>query len=209
MATNVQMPQMGESITEGTIVRWFKQEGEAVKKDEPLLEISTDKVDAEVPSPASGTLSRILHGPGATVAVETVIGVIAGEGEAEQTPAQPAAVSVPAEAGEPPAELFEIDEEPATGPVVQLEVDATGGIAVAEQEDAEPEDARRRTTPLVRRMAAEKGVDLAAVPGTGIAGRVTKADLEAYLARQAAPAAPARPAPSAAPVPPAGQAPAA
>ncbi|MFI5143535.1 MAG: biotin/lipoyl-containing protein, partial [Thermoanaerobaculales bacterium] len=76
MPVNVVMPQMGESITEGTIVRWFKGHGEKVNKDEPLLEISTDKVDAEVPSPASGTLTKILCGPGQTVAVETVVGVI-------------------------------------------------------------------------------------------------------------------------------------
>src|SRR5512136_2303375 len=98
MPVNVLMPQMGESITEGTIVRWFKKEGEEVAKDEPLLEISTDKVDAEVPAPASGKLAKIVHGPGTTVPVETVIGVIAQAGEVGDVAAasKPEAAAAPA-----------------------------------------------------------------------------------------------------------------
>ena len=102
MPVNVLMPQMGESITEGTVVRWFKNEGDEVAKDEPLLEISTDKVDAEVPAPASGKLGRILHGPGATVAVETVIGVIEIDQAGETATSAPAPKAVPAAALVPP-----------------------------------------------------------------------------------------------------------
>jgi len=192
MPVNVLMPQMGESITEGTIVRWFKAEGEAVAKDEPLLEISTDKVDAEVPAPAGGTLAKIHHGPGATVAVETVIGIIAVAGEAAGTAAvapapatQPAAAPAPAAAqpSAPPAELFELDEEPPRPADL---------VAAADEDTGDAGELRRRSSPLVRRIAADHGVDIAKVPGTGISGRVTKSDIEAYIAgRQAAPAAPA------------------
>ena len=192
MPVNVLMPQMGESITEGTIVRWFKAEGEAVAKDEPLLEISTDKVDAEVPAPAGGTLAKIHHGPGATVAVETVIGIIAVAGEAAGTAAvapapatQPAAAPAPAAAqpSAPPAELFELDEE------LPRPADM---VAAADEDTGDAGELRRRSSPLVRRIAADHGVDIAKVPGTGISGRVTKSDIEAYIAgRQAAPAAPA------------------
>jgi 2-oxoglutarate dehydrogenase E2 component (dihydrolipoamide succinyltransferase) len=189
MSVNVLMPQMGESITEGTIVRWFKAEGEPVKKDEPLLEISTDKVDAEVPAPASGVLAKIHHGPGTTVAVETVIGEIAGEGEqvATAAPAKPAAPAAPAPTPTAPP--------PAPAPPPALSA-------------AEAEAARTRTSPVVRRIAAEHGVDVAAVPGTGSQGRVTKADVLEYLERQkAAPIPPPRAAATAgvqaAPLPPA------
>jgi 2-oxoglutarate dehydrogenase E2 component (dihydrolipoamide succinyltransferase) len=183
MSVNVLMPQMGESITEGTIVRWFKAEGEPVRKDEPLLEISTDKVDAEVPAPASGVLARINHGPGTTVAVETVIGVIAGEGEqvAAAAPAKPAAAPAPAPAAPPaPAPRPAAPAAPApAAPVPPLPLSA-----------AEAEAARTRTSPVVRRIAAEHGVDLAAVAGTGSQGRVTKSDVLDYLERQkSAPAA--------------------
>ena len=142
MPVNVLMPQMGESITEGTVVRWFKNEGDEVAKDEPLLEISTDKVDAEVPAPASGRLGKILHGPGTTV----------------PRPVAPASPATPS-----PAEM------PA----------------------GEAEALRRRSSPLVRRIASEHGVDLAVVAGTGIHGRVTKEDILAHIeSRKAAPAAP-------------------
>ena len=180
MSVNVLMPQMGESITEGTIVRWFKAEGEPVKKDEPLLEISTDKVDAEVPAPASGVLARIHHGPGTTVAVETVIGEIAGEGEqvAAAAPAKPAAAPAPA----PP--------QPAPPTPAPLPAHS----------DADAEAARTRTSPVVRRIAAEHGVDVAEVPGTGSQGRVTKSDILDYLERQKSAPAP-RPAAAPAPAP--------
>lgn len=187
MPTNVVMPQMGESITEGTIVRWFKEEGQEIAKDEPLLEISTDKVDAEVPSPASGRVARILRKPGDTVPVDEVIAVIAAAGEAaEQAPG-----TVQAQAREeapPPAE--------AAAPT-------PAGAAAATRTDEEV--VRQRSSPLARRIAAEHGVDLAEVPGTGIHGRVTKADILAHVEKSgqpaeaaAPPATPAAPAPAAA-----------
>ncbi|MCX7895755.1 MAG: hypothetical protein N2447_07360 [Thermoanaerobaculum sp.] len=111
MPVHVVMPQMGESIAEGTIVKWLKQEGEQVKKDEPLLEISTDKVDAEVPAPANGILAKIHYGPGSTVPVETVIAEIAAEGEAVSgapTPAQATAPPAPAAVPSPALSLIHI-----------------------------------------------------------------------------------------------------
>ncbi|MDD5565116.1 MAG: hypothetical protein PHQ91_15490, partial [Thermoanaerobaculaceae bacterium] len=184
MPVNVLMPQMGESITEGTIVRWFKAQGDEVVKDEPLLEISTDKVDAEVPAPAGGRLATIVHGPGATVAVETVIGVIAQAGEAADAAAAPKATAGPEpaapKAAAPPPAAGPIAPEPAAPPPVPgpaapppvpgpaapppvpgpaAPPPAPGPAApAATEEDA----ARQRSSPLVRRIAAEHGVDLAA-----------------------------------------------
>ena len=183
MPVNVVMPQMGESITEGTIVRWFKNEGEDVAKDEPLLEISTDKVDAEVPAPASGKLAKVLHGPGTTVAVETVIGVIAQAGEADDVAPAPkpeAATQRPAAAASAPVPA------PITAAAVAAPVKATTPV------EEESELLRRRSSPLVRRIAAEHGVDLSAVTGTGLQGRVTKEDILAFVeaGKPAGPAAP-------------------
>jgi len=191
MPVNVLMPQMGESITEGTVVRWFKNEGDEVAKDEPLLEISTDKVDAEVPAPASGKLGRILHGPGATVAVETVIGVIEIDQAGETATSAPAPKAVPAAAlvpppvsAAPPAPVAPPPMAPAPAPAALEPAEPTAG---------EAEALRRRSSPLVRRIAGEHGVDLAAVPGTGIHGRVTKDDILSYVqASKATPPAPAR-----------------
>jgi 2-oxoglutarate dehydrogenase E2 component (dihydrolipoamide succinyltransferase) len=176
MPVNVVMPQMGESITEGTIVRWFKNEGDEVAKDEPLLEISTDKVDAEVPAPAGGKLAKVLHGPGTTVAVETVIGVIAQAGEAAdvvpvpraEVAAAPAPTSPPLKPAAPPA---------APRPAAATPAPATASTPT----EAETDLLRRRSSPLVRRIAAEHGVDLAAVAGTGLHGRVTKEDILAFV----------------------------
>ena len=169
MPVNVLMPQMGESITEGTVVRWFKSEGDDVAKDEPLLEISTDKVDAEVPAPASGKLGKILHGPGTTVAVETVIGVIDQAGDAASTAPAPKAEPVPAPA------------PPAVAPVSAAPAPAPPALGSAERPTGEADALRRRSSPLVRRIATEHGVDIAAVPGTGIHGRVTKDDILSYV----------------------------
>ena len=193
MAVNVVMPQMGESITEGTIVRWFKQEGESVAKDEPLLEISTDKVDAEVPSPASGTVAKILHGPGETVAVETVIAVIGAAGETGAAPApEPARpAAAPAASAAPPAAR---PTPPPPAPVA-----APPAPAPPVEEEGEADALRRRSSPLVRRIASDHGVDLARVPGTGIHGRVTKADILAFVEAQAQAPVPARPLPPTAP----------
>jgi 2-oxoglutarate dehydrogenase E2 component (dihydrolipoamide succinyltransferase) len=169
MPVNVVMPQMGESITEGTIVRWFKNEGEEITKDEPLLEISTDKVDAEVPAPASGKLAKVLHGPGTTVPVETVIGVIAQAGEVGDvaTASKPEAAAAPTP--KPAAAL------PSPKPA------AVGHVHAPTRTEPEAEVLRRRSSPLVRRIAADHGVDLATVSGTGLHGRVTKEDILAVV----------------------------
>ncbi len=186
MPVNVLMPQMGESITEGTVVRWFKNEGDEVTKDEPRLEISTDKVDAEVPAPASGRLGKILHGPGSTVAVETVIGVIEQAGEAAAPPSEPKAEPAPTPAPAPAAA--------AAPPAAPARAVAAAAVPPAprpaEAPSGDAEALRRRSSPLVRRIASEHGVDLGRVPGTGIYGRVTKEDILSYVeGRKAEPAA--------------------
>jgi pyruvate dehydrogenase E2 component (dihydrolipoamide acetyltransferase) len=201
MPVNVHMPQMGESIAEGTIVRWFKAEGQQVVKDEPLLEISTDKVDAEVPAPATGTLAQILHGPGATVAVEAVIGLIAQAGEAIDGAAATAPVA--AQAATAPAAPAMPEGPP---PPAQSEPFAASAAAPTEEAtDDEAAAVRRRSSPLVRAIAREHGVDIAHVRGTGIHGRVTKEDILAFVASDKAeqPPAPVTAPPAARPTVPA------
>ena len=194
MPTDVVMPQMGESIFEGTITKWLKQPGDKVQRDEPLFEISTDKVDAEIPAPASGTLQEIKVAAGATVQVNTVVGVIAGEGDAAGAAApaktQAAVVAAPAQAAQPPS-----GEEPAPKQPV-----APAPTAIAPEPEPESDNGdqgRVRSSPLVRKIAKENNVDLAKVPGTGLGGRITKEDIEAFLAKHAGGA----PAPAAAPTP--------
>jgi 2-oxoglutarate dehydrogenase E2 component (dihydrolipoamide succinyltransferase) len=205
---DVIMPQMGESIAEGTIVKWLKKPGDTVEKDEPLFEISTDKVDAEIPSPADGVLSEIVVAEGNTVEVNSVVAKI---GEAGSAPA-PAAEAPQAEAPAPePAAPAPAPAAPAPAPATQAPAPApapaapaapapaAGGVATLE------ERVQTLSSPLVRKMAAEHGVDITQVAGTGIHGRVTKDDMQAYLdkgagtaaptAATAAPAAPSRPAP--------------
>jgi pyruvate dehydrogenase E2 component (dihydrolipoamide acetyltransferase) len=184
--TDVVMPQMGESIVEGTVTRWLKKKGDRVERDEPLFEISTDKVDTEIPSPAAGVLAEILVEEGQTVPINTVVARIdeTGDGRAavEEKPAgapSPApGVEVPPAAAPPPA-------APSPQPAAEAapEAEVPGPIS-----------------PLVRRMAREHGIDLREVKGTGAGGRITKQDVEAYLAARAAQTAP--PAPEPAPVPP-------
>jgi 2-oxoglutarate dehydrogenase E2 component (dihydrolipoamide succinyltransferase) len=171
------MPQMGESIAEGTITKWLKGIGEDVKRDESILEISTDKVDADIPSPTAGTLAEILVEEGQTVEVGTVIARVETEAGAEIAPAEvPAA---PEAQAPPPAPQPAAAAAPAAAPA------EPGGDGAATRE----ERLRRRSTPLVRRIAAEHDVDLAGVSGSGISGRVTKKDILAYLERRlAAPA---------------------
>ena len=198
MPTDVIMPQMGESIFEGTITKWLKQPGEKVQRDEPLFEISTDKVDAEIPAPASGTLQDIKVQAGTTVQVNTVVGTIAGEGEAAApsapapaaaAPARPAAPAggdggapAQAEAAPPPAKV----EEPKPA-------------APAEEASEAGEQGKVRSSPLVRKIAKENNVDLTQVAGTGLGGRITKEDIEAFIAKHGAGAPAAVPAPAAAP----------
>ena len=179
MATKVIMPQMGESIAEGTITKWFKKEGDRVERDEPLFEISTDKVDAEIPAPAAGSLLKILAQEGDTVEVNSEVALIGQAGEA------PAA----ADGGAP---------EAAEGPPVAAAAPAPAKHAPETTAPADVEELRRtRSSPVVRRIAAEQGIDLAQVPGTGISGRVTKKDILSWVERAKAGA--VAPPPAAAP----------
>jgi len=189
MPTNVIMPQMGESVAEGTVVKWLKKVGDQVERDEPLLEISTDKVDAEIPSPAAGVLAKILVKENETVAVNTVVAVLDGEGEAAEAPAVPLASEKPSAA--PISEA-----KPAPPPI------AAGPTSAPAPPAAHP-GGKVRSSPLVRRIAAEHRVDLTRVPGTGLGGRVSKKDILAYIASQSAAAVPAAPirTPGAAPSP--------
>ena len=183
--TEVPMPQMGESITEGTITKWLKKVGDKVERDEPLFEISTDKVDAEIPSPAAGTLTEIKVPEGSTVTVNTIVAVIGGGAGA---PAAAAAPAAPAPAAAAPA-------KPAEAPKAAAASVSTEGL---------------RSSPLVRKIASENNVDLTQVPGTGAAGRITKQDITAHMeggsaaapaAQPAATPSAAKPAAPAAPVP--------
>ena len=176
MATPVLMPQMGESIAEGTIVRWIKKVGDVVDRDEPLFEISTDKVDAEIPSPAAGVLTEITVREGETVAVNSVVGTIgvAAAGPRPQPPAppqpQPQPDGTPAAqqtAPHPPAPAAATSVAPAPAPPAPP----------ASQDDLR----RQRSSPLVRRIAREHNVDITQLHGSGVGGRVTKHDILDYL----------------------------
>jgi pyruvate dehydrogenase E2 component (dihydrolipoamide acetyltransferase) len=193
MPTDIIMPQMGESIVEGTITKWLKKPGDKVQRDEPLFEISTDKVDAEIPAPASGVLQEIKVTEGTTVGVNTVVGTIAVDGEAAATPAK-AAASAPSPAAEKPvaakAEVKKTEEKsPAPAP-------PPAPAPAAQQEDEEA-----RSSPLVRKIAREHGVSLSQISGTGLGGRITKQDIMQFIESQgssqpapATPSAPAQPA---------------
>ena len=202
--TSVKMPQLGETVVEGTILKWLKHEGETVELDEPLFEISTDKVDTEVPSVASGTLTKILVPEGTTVSVGTELAVIEGAGGdagagAAEPASRPAAVPAqPAPAGAAPAGGSEGSSAPTPAP--------SAVASAAALPDRGPRS--QILSPLVRKLATERGVDLATVVGTGTGGRITKNDVLAAAAAPAvaAPAAPHAPmAPTgfqAAPMPP-------
>ena len=194
MPTDIVMPQMGESIFEGTITKWLKKPGEKVQRDEPLFEISTDKVDAEIPAPASGVLQDIKVAEGATVQVNTVVGTIAADGEAAAAPAKaaPAAQAAPAA----PEKKVPVAEKPAAP--------AAEAKDISEEEEGD----HARSSPLVRKIARENNVDLSQVPGTGLGGRITKQDITSFLERPAAApaaassaAAPSRPSAPPAPAP--------
>src|SRR6478735_879309 len=204
-AVDVVMPQMGVSVSEGTITRWLKQEGEQIEADEPLLEISTDKVDTEVPSPASGTLTQILVQEGETVDVGTKLGQIGGSATSEA----PAQESAP----EPETEQSEAaSAEPATAEAA-AEAEAASPAEIPAPTAPEPSAAppaaapppsgngKAFVSPVVARIASEHGVDPSQVPGTGSGGRVTKKDILAFVesggAQQEAP--PAEPAQAAEP----------
>jgi len=197
---DVVMPQMGESIAEGTLSRWLKKAGDPVKRDEPIFEISTDKVDAEIPAPGAGVLTEILVQEGETVAVQTVVGRIETEAStgapapaaapvaAPPAPPAPAAPSPP-RAPAPTAARREpapaaARSEPAPAPPAQAQPSAPVGNGAVETAE---ERLQRKSTPLVRKMAAEHNIDLSAIPGTGISGRVTKHDVLNYLEAPPAP----------------------
>ncbi len=201
MSVEMVMPRMGESITEGTILKWLKKEGDTVERDEIILEISTDKVDSEIPSPTSGVLKKILAQEGDTVEVGNVIAEIAAEGEEPAAAAEPAPAAE--EANGKPAAPSPAPAAPAPAPA------APEPVAVAAQQPAPVADGEKRFySPVVRKIAAEEGVsaqELAGIPGSGASGRVTKKDILAWLENRgkqpqpAAPAMPAQPAPQPAP----------
>src|SRR5438067_2861608 len=168
-AVDVVMPQMGVSVSEGTITKWLKREGEQIEADEPLLEISTDKVDTEVPSPASGTVTQILVQEGETVAVGTKLAQIGGSAAAP-------AAEAPEPEPEPEPEQ-EAAPEPERAPAV-----------------AQPSGNGKFVSPVVARIASEHGVDPNTVPGTGRGGRVTKKDILDFIEQGAPAAAPQAPA---------------
>ncbi|HWO00714.1 MAG TPA: dihydrolipoamide acetyltransferase family protein [Blastocatellia bacterium] len=231
MSEEVKMPQMGESIAEGTIVRWLKQVGDSVKRDEPLFEISTDKVDAEIPAPASGVLTEIKAKEGETVAVNSVVAVIDGDG-AKPAAAEPAPETAPEAPPAPAAKEPSKSAAPApTAPPPEKEQpgEAAAPQPAAAEQPAAPQAAapspppapqsraeagsveelrQTRSSPLVRKIAEEHGVDISKIEGTGISGRVTKNDILSFIenrgaAPQAVPVSPeAKPAAAAAPATP-------
>ncbi|HTS37794.1 MAG TPA: 2-oxoglutarate dehydrogenase, E2 component, dihydrolipoamide succinyltransferase [Candidatus Solibacter sp.] len=194
MATDIIMPQMGESIVEGTITKWLKKPGDKVQRDEPLFEISTDKVDAEIPAPASGVLQEIKVSEGTTVGVNTIVGTIAADGEAasakSSAPAKPPAAAPPPKAEPPKEEKKAASPPPASAPT-----------AAAHEEEGE----EARSSPLVRKIAREHGVSLSQVSGTGLGGRITKQDIMQFIegqgSAQPAPTAPSAPSAATEPAP--------
>jgi pyruvate dehydrogenase E2 component (dihydrolipoyllysine-residue acetyltransferase) len=203
-AIDVVMPQMGVSVSEGTITKWLKQQGEQVEADEPLLEISTDKVDTEVPSPGSGVLTEILVQEGQTVDVGTKLAVIGGDGDgaqAQEAPAEPATAEAAAEAEAPSSA-----ESPAPTAPAQPEPTPEPERAPTPEPAAASTNGKTFVSPVVAKIASEHGVDPSQVEGTGRGGRVTKKDILNFIesgapAQQAAPAAPPEPAPAPAPAP--------
>src|SRR5271154_2505661 len=205
MAVDIVMPQMGESIFEGTITKWLKKPGDKVERDEPLFEISTDKVDAEIPSPSAGVLKEIKVNEGQTVPIQTVVAVIesaAGAGAAASAPAKaepskPAPASAPAKVQAPAPDAPEdpITPTPMKGPA--------GAPSAPQRPAANATGEKVRSSPLVRRLARENDVDLTQVPGTGAGGRVSKRDILGAIEGGGATAAPAQGSPRTSAPPPA------
>lgn len=211
MSTEVVMPQMGESIAEGTITRWLKKVGDTVERDEPLFEISTDKVDAEIPSPAAGTLTEIKFNEGETVEVNTVVAVLnGGDGASAPAPAAPAAADAPAETKAPASQAAVSSEPPPPPPAQEASqpapqqtaqpaaepqttevapeapAAATTAAAAPIGEQTAEELRRTRSSPLVRNIAKEHGIDISRLEGTGMSGRVTKNDILSFIESGAA-----------------------
>jgi len=186
MPTDIVMPQMGESIFEGTITKWLKKPGDKVQRDEPLFEISTDKVDAEIPAPASGVLQDIKVAEGATVQVNTVVGTISGDGE-----------SAAAKTASPPPQARKESTPVKAAPAPEPKADAPSAPTQPVQaQTSHEEEEHARSSPLVRKIAREHNISLAQVPGTGLGGRITKQDITVFLEKsQPGAAAPTTPAP--------------
>ncbi|HZM97265.1 MAG TPA: dihydrolipoamide acetyltransferase family protein [Vicinamibacterales bacterium] len=175
MSTPVLMPQMGESIAEGTIVRWIKKVGEAVDRDEPLFEISTDKVDAEIPAPAAGVLTEIKVKEGETVAVNSVVATIGAASEvSKQEPSQSA--SAPA-----PPSLDSVVPRDADAPPAKPAATSRKTNGRTASKPAEDDSRKQRSSPLVRRIARDNDVDISQIHGSGLGGRVTKNDILGYI----------------------------
>ena len=207
MATDVVMPQMGESIAEGTIVRWIKKVGDKVDRDEPLFEISTDKVDAEIPSPAAGVVSEIRVKEGETVPVNSIVAVIGEAGSKAEAPAPKEPPVQSAKAEEPPKPSPQADGAPASGAAVPsappppahyhdrdepapapeqhaasaAQTPATSDGTASRHAGSTEDAIRERSSPLVRKIAKEHRLDIAQIHGTGIAGRVTKDDILGFI----------------------------
>src|SRR5436190_7726387 len=204
MTVSVTMPALGESVTEGTVTRWLKQVGEQVQADEPLLEVSTDKVDTEIPAPATGTLVEIKVNEDETVAVGADLAVIGGSGAAEAAPSRPepapqaapkpAAEAEPRRTPEPASQRTEAAPEPAPQPRAESPA-PSAGPAPAEPPAGEDGSGGGYVTPLVRKLAAEHRVDLSRLHGTGVGGRIRKQDVLEEAERQRAAA--TKPAPAA------------
>jgi len=186
MAVDIVMPQMGESIFEGTITKWLKKPGDKVERDEPLFEISTDKVDAEIPSPSAGVLKEIKVGEGQTVPIQTIVGVIDAAGSSAAAPAPaPAKPAAPAPAKAPAAAAPASAVAPRPAPPAPSAPVSAAPAPASSGSTGE----RIHSSPLVRRMASEHGIDLSTVTGTGAGGRISKQDIEALIAAGGAPAA--------------------
>lgn len=169
-ATEILMPQMGESITEGTLTRWLKRVGDTVQRDEPIFEISTDKVDAEIPSPATGTLREIKVNEGSTVSINTVVALIGSSGT-------PSAAAAPKPPAVNPTEPVAGKDTVAPAPLAQTNAPTTAQTNAGTASVGEPP----RFSPLVRKIAAENNVNLSSIPGTGASGRITKQDILGHM----------------------------
>jgi pyruvate dehydrogenase E2 component (dihydrolipoamide acetyltransferase) len=180
--TSIQMPQLGETIIEGTVLKWLKAEGDTVERDEPLFEISTDKVDTEVPSPVAGTLTKIIVAEGQTVPVGTELAEVASDEDAATAtaPATPAAAPSAADTDEPAAATTDPGAASETSAATPAGAVRAGAVPVSPMPDRGPRS--QILSPLVRRLAQEHGIDLSTVAGTGTGGRVTKHDVMAVVA---------------------------
>jgi pyruvate dehydrogenase E2 component (dihydrolipoamide acetyltransferase) len=192
--TEVVMPQMGVSVSEGTITKWLRQVGDTIGRDEPLLEISTDKVDTEVPSPAEGVVTQILVQEGETVEVGTVLATI-GPAGAEVAPAAPEPAP-PTPASEPEQAPVAAAPTPEPAPAEPPAAPATPAPPTSPVEPVAAGNGKTFVSPVVARIAAEHGIDPTSVPGTGTGGRVTKKDILSFIESGAATAPPAAPEPA-------------